>query len=367
MRLANITLLSIGSIALILTGCRERGEILLPSEKTNVKKKIDKKETFYDFPVLKISANPKEDNSPVPKKTNTEKTLKNATNRPKPLKINENSSIKKNTSIKVSKADTVNKVIIDTKKDSTKQITTKTKKTKDKIKVKPKPKTQSTSKKLQQKRSKAKKRTSSQIPIFSSIIKPDISLQDIPLLNKILPKPSDASKGRIRKSNTQTFSRKNTGVNKPLAKSNASNALPSSNAPVGFSGGTSSIGLDMAKIRIETDNYQTNLILDSYKWVGYNSIPTEASNVSGTYFFRYEPANKRIVGNIKGYNTFSALLAKPDALLKSNPMVKNIYIDRYIGDDSIKFIITLKQEARVNIIDVENPGSIIIELYPIKK
>jgi len=84
------------------------------------------------------------------------------------------------------------------------------------------------------------------------------------------------------------------------------------------------------------------------------------------YFFKYEPYNNRIVGNIKGYNSFSALVTKKDELLKNNTTIKDIYIDRYVGDDGIKFIIELKERVKVNIIDVEDPGSIIIELYPLK-
>jgi hypothetical protein len=397
MKLTHFTLLSVGTM-MVLSGCYERGKLAPPSENKHLKKK-QAKEKVYDFPVLKLSAKANDTESPeeiIKKKTTPKQNVQKGTisdsnvlrfpNMPK--KSVETSTVNINTHLmqestlpkdqKVIKnlskksVNTPNSMArIESKKEAIKQVIAQTKKLQQKntenINNTQKPKLQQeTQRKIKPQRRPRKSTSSSQIPILSSIVKPDISLQEIPILNKILPKPSEASKRRIRKrqphlSTPTVQSNRNTSI--PVLD----NTHPSNNhaIPVSFSGGTSSSGLDMAKIRIETDNYQTNIVLDSYKWVGYNAIPTEASPVSGTYFFRYEPSNNRIVANIKGYNTFSALLTKQDELLKNNPMIKSIYIDRYIGDDGIKFIIELKKKAKVNVIDVEDPGSIIVELYPL--
>jgi hypothetical protein len=385
MKLTHITLLSIGTLV-VLTGCYERGEIIPPSVK-HIKKK--KKKIFYDFPVLKLSAktNGTDTQKKVIKKKSDTSDVHNEssslrfpkmTKKPTEKKVTvhnnaDTKKIKNKKTVIQNKTSTPNSVkktsnsAITMKKDALKRVIAETKilqeKDKPKVKVSSKPKIKKDVKKKSiRKRTPHKNSESTQIPILSSIFAADVSLQDIPILNKILPKPSNISKGRIKK-NTRRQSNKNAKI--PTLDSSSTPAVfNANNNSTSFSGGTSARGLDMTKIRVETDNYQTNIILDSYLWVKQNDIPTEASAVSGTYLFKYEPYNDRIIGHIKGYNTFSALLTKKDDMLKNNPMIKDIYIDRYIGDDGIKFIIELKKKAKINIIDVEDPGSIIIELYP---
>jgi len=372
MKLTHITLLSAGAL-LLLTGCYERGEVVPPSAKKIHKKK--KAKMIYDFPILKLSA---KTNSTL-ESENTEAASKSSSLRfpkmiDKPIENIETSQnlneTKVSTAIKKTKEKITNRKNTQIKKIDTTQGTNKVKKDALKLVIaqtktlqeKDKPKIK---KKSIHKRKSSKSSKSSQIPIISSITKADITLQDIPILNKIIPKPSTTSKGRIRKNTNSQRKISNNDIptldNSPIhAMSNNNNETTS------FSGGTSRSSLDMAKIRIETDNFQTNIVLDSYKWVKYNDIPTEESPTSGIYFFKYESYKNRIVGHIKGYNSFSALVTKKDELLKNNAIIKDIYIDRYVGNDGIKFIIELREKVKVNIIDVEDPGSIIIELYPLK-
>jgi len=370
MKIIHITLLSAGAL-LLLTGCYERGEVVPPSVKKSHKKK--KVKIIYDFPVLTLSAKgntfsesksmkTKDKSSSLRFPKMVDKSISNIEDIEVSKDLNETKVSNPIKKIKVKKIDTTqgtNKV----KKDAVKIVIAQTKALQKKDK--PKIKKTKIKKNSIHKRKPHKSSESSQIPIISSIIKSDITLQDIPILNKILPKPSTTSKGRIRKN---TNSQRNTSKNNipTLDNSPTPTIFSKNNGTTSFSGGTSRSNLDMAKIRIETDNFQTNIVLDSYKWVKYNEIPTESSPTSGTYFFKYEPNKNRIVGHIKGYNSFSALVTKKDELLKNNAMVKDIYIDRYVGDDGIKFIIELKEKVKVNIIDVEDPGSIIIELYPLK-
>lgn len=386
MKLAHLTLLSVGTL-LVLSGCYERGKAIPPSVKKKLTKQ--KEEKLYDFPVLKLSA-----------KADTNKTAEEILNqtptvaqsKPQVKKSHKNTRFPKmETSVESTKVAPKKEPLTPIKKqpkrsDNAEKIAQIQKALQEENQFTPqkqKPQIKKVSakkdsvKKVSIKKKKnilhkkrAKSSGSSQIPILGSIASalnsPSVSLQNIPIINKIIPKPSETSKRRIKKRRPKvasSSSRRNTHATIPVLDNVQTSQTPS---VMNFSGGTSTSSLDMAKIRIESDNYQTNIILDSYLWAGYNTIPTKPSAVSGTYFFKYDPSTNRIVGNIKGYNTFSALLTKQDEMLKNNSMIKSIYIDRYIGDDGIKFIIELKKNAKVNIIDVEDPGSIIIELYPKK-
>jgi len=362
MKSKQFALLSAGAL-LMLSGCYERGKVVPPSPKEIKKKK--KEAIVYDFPVLKLSAKSNvselsETNTTqkhVIKKSNTVEVENTSTN----LRFPQIASKPKKTTTETIKKDALKIVIAQTKILQQENQSKIVPSTQPKVKVNKEVKNNPI-----QKRKPRKSVSLSQIPILSSIINSDISLQDIPILNKIIPKPSETSKGRIKKNVTrQKYTIQNTSRNNSNATIPTLDNTPS-NGITRFSGGTSARGLDMAKIRIETDNYQTNIVLDSYLWVQYNNLPTDTSSVSGTYFFKYEAHNNRIVGHIKGYKTFSALLTKQDEMIKTNPIIKDIYIDRYVGDDGIKFIIELKKKVKVNVIDVEDPGSIIIELYPLK-
>lgn len=344
MKIKHITLLSAGAM-LMLTGCYERGKVVPPSPKPKKKKE----KIVYDFPVLKLSAS-----SQIPEKKSS---LDNNVTLP---------------NVTLSKSGTSTTEIKKETREPSRPALVK----EESIVPAPLKPTKLAKKKIIKKtRPKRKRKTSGHIPIIGSITSmiSDISLQEVPILNQIIPKPSETSKGRIRKTRATPYrnpqNNKKTSI--PVLDNNAPtpaifNINNAETTPLNFSGGTSVTGLDMAKIRIETDNYQTNIVLDSYLWVKHNNLPTEASSVSGTYFIRYEPSQERIVALIKGYKTFSALLTKQDEMIKNNPMIKNIYIDRYVGDDGIKFIIELKKRVKVNVIDVEDPGSIIVELYPIE-
>lgn len=332
--------LSVGTL-LVLSGCYEKGNFLTPSSK-HIKKKKEKP-VNYDFPVLKLSANT---HTPKVQPKDTTKLARN---------IRE-VTIKKPVQKRTEKSDTLTLSPTLAKVERKKKLTTA--------------------------RRSRKRFTAGQIPILGSIssMVSGVSLMKIPIVNKIIPEPSQTSKSRIKKMRSRPSRSKNPNRNRnrntiatiPVLDHTEKPTLMNRNStdgnaiPLNFSGGTSASHLDIAKIRIETDNYQTNIVLDSYLWVKYNNIPSEASAVSGTYFFKYEPFNDRIVGHVKGYKSFSALLTRQDEMLKTNPMIKNIYIDRYVGDDGIKFIIELKKKVKMNVIDVEDPGSIIVELYPLK-
>lgn len=176
---------------------------------------------------------------------------------------------------------------------------------------------------------------------LKSLIKsiPTIPLSKLPIVNAIIPKSSKVAKRRLR-------SQQNSMSNLHHSKKNIAGTL------------------DMANIRIAKSNDYTTLIFDSYKWSGYNNEPTKVAQESGNYNFKYEPKHNRIVAVIDGYTSFSALLGDQSQLFKGSDVIKNIYIDRYIGDSSIKFIIKLKKKIQMTVQNLKNPGRIVLNIYP---
>lgn len=174
---------------------------------------------------------------------------------------------------------------------------------------------------------------------------PSIPVSKIPILNTIIPEGSKTSSGRIKKHSNRAYS---------AAKQN------------NHTKNTSSKKLDMANIRIGKSSDYTTLIFDSYIWGGYNTASTQEASSSGNYEFKYEPENNRIVASIQGYSAFSALLGDQSKLFNQSDVVKSIYIDRYINENNIQFIIELKRQVKITVLDVQDPGRIVVTLYPKK-
>jgi len=176
---------------------------------------------------------------------------------------------------------------------------------------------------------------------LKSLIKslPTIPVSKIPILNSFIPNGSKTAHKRIK------------GIRSNFIYKNKSTLVTTAN-------------LDMANIRIGRSKDYTTLIFDSYQWDGYNTEATIPAAESGNYEFSYESKNHRIVAKITGYNAFSALLGDQSSLFQDSDIIKNIYIDRYIGKDSIQFIIQLKKKVKLTVLDVKNPARIIVTLYP---
>ena len=176
-----------------------------------------------------------------------------------------------------------------------------------------------------------------------SKVLPSIPASKIPILNTIIPKGSKTAKRRIKRKNDAFYS--TSSQNNHAKKSSSTN-------------------LDMANIRIGNSSDYTTLIFDSYVWGGYNTASTQEASSSGAYEFKYEPENNRIVASLQGYSAFSALLGDQSKLFSQSDVIKNIYIDRYIGEGNIQFIIDLKKKVKITVLDVQDPGRIIVTLYP---
>ncbi len=167
---------------------------------------------------------------------------------------------------------------------------------------------------------------------------PLIPLSDIPIIDSLLPSPSKTSRNRIRNRNMH--------YSRPQGKH------------------TNQTNLDMANIRIGKSEDYTSIVFDSFRWEGYNTESTVEASESGSYHFSYEPQKNRIVGTLQGYSAFSALLGDQSELFKGNELIKNIYIDRYLGNDGIQFVIQLKKKVQMTVLDMKNPARIIVNLYP---
>lgn len=377
MRLLYFTPLSIG-ILISISGCQlhERGLYLPPPK---AKPKPQPKTTDYEFPLLKLKAS----SLPPKTKSDTDKVeivqkveqqpIVNSLPKPK-----EKSKIQKR--IKENKIVTKEKVSANpfdslitqvtgifkntdkSEKPKTNRIkTTKIKKSernitqpnKQREKIRPRRRKSGQPNKLIFNKNTSLKEIPIPLPKLSSLKLnslsqsiPTIPVSKIPILNTLLPEGSKVAHNRIKHSRTNLFQ-------SPTSTSNKKSSIPTTRG-----------NLDMANIRIGKSHDYTTLIFDSYQWTGYNQESTEESNISGKYEFSYEAENSRIVALIQGYNAFSALLGNQKELFKESDIVNNIYIDRYVDEDSIRFIIELRKKVKMNVIDVQNPGRIILNLYP---
>jgi hypothetical protein len=131
-----------------------------------------------------------------------------------------------------------------------------------------------------------------------------------------------------------------------------------------FSGGIMTDGLDIGMLRLGKEGSTTRLVLDSYKWNINSNIPSIRSHEVGYYMFTYNPVKKSITAVINGYRGFSALHGRKMRTFGSDAMVKKLSMVPYLDDSGFKFIIQLKQNAKINVFDLKGPGRIIIDISP---
>lgn len=176
---------------------------------------------------------------------------------------------------------------------------------------------------------------------IGSILTPDID--KIPVVRdvkKLLPEGSKKAKSRVNKKHI---------VSKPES----------------FSGGMVSDGLDIGVVRLGQSSKYTRLIFDSYKWEGPGQLPKQTVNHSGTYIFTFEPDKRQITAIIDGYRGFSALAGDQSELYEGNPTVETIRLEEYLDDSGFKFVIKLKQDVKVYVYELHNPGRIIVDMIPL--
>jgi len=116
-----------------------------------------------------------------------------------------------------------------------------------------------------------------------------------------------------------------------------------------------SSGLDIHSIRVGKHDDYIRMVMDVYK--GSKKAPTV-----GSYSAKYYADKDEIVVTLNGYNKFSASLPS----FPANSVVKQIVFGNHKkNEDSYKFSIKLRQEAKVRIFDLKNPARLVFDIKPI--
>jgi len=115
-----------------------------------------------------------------------------------------------------------------------------------------------------------------------------------------------------------------------------------------------SSGLDIHSIRVGKHDDYIRMVMDVYKG------SHKATSV-GSYSAKYYADRGEIVVTLSGYSKFSAPLPS----FPSNSIVKQIVFDDKKSDNSYRFSIKLRQEAKVRIFDLKNPARLVFDIKPI--
>ncbi len=112
--------------------------------------------------------------------------------------------------------------------------------------------------------------------------------------------------------------------------------------------------LDVHKIRVGKHDGYTRLVLDIYE----NS--QKATSV-GSYHAQYYANRDEIVVTLNGYSKFSASLPS----FPLNSVIKQIVFSDHKSENGYKFIIKLREEAKVRIFDLKNPARLAFDIKPL--
>lgn len=113
-------------------------------------------------------------------------------------------------------------------------------------------------------------------------------------------------------------------------------------------------GLDVHAIRVGRHDDYTRLVLDIYE-------DSQKATSVGSYQAKYYADRDEIVVTLNGYSAFSASLPS----FPSNSVIKQIVFGDYKSDNSYKFRIKLRREAKVRIFDLPNPARLAFDIKPI--
>ena len=113
-------------------------------------------------------------------------------------------------------------------------------------------------------------------------------------------------------------------------------------------------GLTVHNIRVGRHDDYTRLVLDVYEG-------SQKATSVGSYSAKYYANRDEIVVTLSGYSKFSASLPS----FPSNSVIKQIVFDDQKSDNSYRFSIKLRQEAKVRIFDLKNPARLAFDIKPI--
>jgi len=117
---------------------------------------------------------------------------------------------------------------------------------------------------------------------------------------------------------------------------------------------SSSSGLDVHNIRVGQHDDYTRLVMDIYK-------SSHKAKFVGSYSAKYYANRDEIIVILSGYSKFSAPLPS----FPSNSIIKQIVFNNKKSDNSYRFSIKLRQEAKVRIFDLKNPARLVFDIKPI--
>ncbi len=126
---------------------------------------------------------------------------------------------------------------------------------------------------------------------------------------------------------------------------------------VKFEGGHINDGLDLGMIRVSQTPETIRMVMDSYHRDD-NGKKADKVNRVGVYTFVYHPEKRLISATINGYRAFTADL--PD--FPNDSLVEKMYMDKYLDDSGYRFHIKLREDVKVKVFDLENPGRIVIDI-----
>ena len=129
-----------------------------------------------------------------------------------------------------------------------------------------------------------------------------------------------------------------------------------------FQGGTDAQDLDLAMIRLGEDNQTERLVLDSYKQNSATQTPSVKAKRSGKYKISYTPSQQRITATLHGYRALSALGNSGIKQFPSSRYIKEVTLLKHPAPQSYTVSIILKEDATVNIFELQDPARIVIDV-----
>ena len=129
-----------------------------------------------------------------------------------------------------------------------------------------------------------------------------------------------------------------------------------------FQGGRDAQDLDLAMIRLGEDNQTERLVLDSYKQNSATQTPSIKAKRSGRYKISYTPSKQRITATLHGYRALSALGNSGIKQFPSSRYIKEVTLLKHPAPQSYTVSIILKEDATVNIFELQDPARIVIDV-----
>ena len=121
-----------------------------------------------------------------------------------------------------------------------------------------------------------------------------------------------------------------------------------------FRGGTEMEGLAVGSIRSSQKSDGVRIVLDSYEWDAVQQETIGEAGSVGQFRFVYDPDRALIMGALEGYENLTTNMPS----FSQESLVEKVYPNA-VGD---RVYIKLREEAKVRVFALENPGRIVIDI-----